>query len=501
MKNILIILSLLLLPYSFAHGLTLSEIQDAIKSKGAKWTTGDSWVWSAPSKDKKMMMGTTPVTKSEFSFMANGNPYKTIADELPQELSWLDHYGINYMGPVTNQGKCGSCVAFASIATLMGQLNVTNQWPNLNMDLAEQHIWACGSGRCDRGWQLGSAARLLKKKGVADEACFPYVSGAAGRDLSCSQACADSSDRSIKLKSYKSLSSWSLNTKQIMEALQDGPLMGRMTVYADFVAYKSGIYEHVAGSALGGHAITIVGYNNIEKYWLVKNSWGEDWGNGGYFKIKMDDDSGVGVGSYKFNIDPFDGIVKIAAPGYREVISGNYEMKIENSFEDVQYMTIVITGNGSSHEASINRTPSSDFYRYSLNTEELSGDGIYEAQVTATLNDGSKKSSKIKRLFVLNEEPTIEVVMNNMQDGATVSDRVYIDLTIRSYPIPLEKLLFKVKNADGSIRTIETTNIDEKTILGWRTYYSPNGACEIWAEGKIGSNIVESRHFKMIINN
>ena len=58
-----------------------------------------------------------------------------------------------------------------------------------------------------------------------------------------------------------------------------------MTVYKDFTHYKSGIYKHVDGNKLGGHAVTIVGYNDAEKYWLVRNSWGTHWGENGYFKI------------------------------------------------------------------------------------------------------------------------------------------------------------------------------------------------------------------------
>lgn len=72
------------------------------------------------------------------------------------------------------------------------------------------------------------------------------------------------------------------------EIMTNGPVEAAFTVYNDFLAYKSGVYNHVSGSALGGHAIKIVGWGEENKtpYWLVANSWNEDWGDNGFFKIR-----------------------------------------------------------------------------------------------------------------------------------------------------------------------------------------------------------------------
>ena len=75
----------------------------------------------------------------------------------------------------------------------------------------------------------------------------------------------------------------------IMEEIQsNGPVEAAFTVYSDFPNYKSGVYEHTHGSALGGHAIRIIGWGVEDgtKYWLVANSWNEGWGDQGLFKIK-----------------------------------------------------------------------------------------------------------------------------------------------------------------------------------------------------------------------
>jgi cathepsin B len=68
----------------------------------------------------------------------------------------------------------------------------------------------------------------------------------------------------------------------------NGPVEASFTVYEDFLTYKSGVYHHVSGASLGGHAIKILGWG-VEGgvgYWLAANSWNEDWGLNGFFKIK-----------------------------------------------------------------------------------------------------------------------------------------------------------------------------------------------------------------------
>merc|ERR1712065_79135 len=76
--------------------------------------------------------------------------------------------------------------------------------------------------------------------------------------------------------------------QQIMRELTtNGPMYVAFTVYADFPTYKSGVYKHTSGSALGGHTVTLVGYGELDgqKYWKIKNSWNEEWGDNGHFKI------------------------------------------------------------------------------------------------------------------------------------------------------------------------------------------------------------------------
>jgi cathepsin B len=73
------------------------------------------------------------------------------------------------------------------------------------------------------------------------------------------------------------------------ELMTNGPVEAAFTVYSDFPTYKSGVYHHVSGSYLGGHAVKILGWGvdaqTKAPYWTVANSWNTDWGEGGFFRI------------------------------------------------------------------------------------------------------------------------------------------------------------------------------------------------------------------------
>merc|ERR1712098_953244 len=79
------------------------------------------------------------------------------------------------------------------------------------------------------------------------------------------------------------------------EMFENGPVEGAFTVYEDFLAYKSGVYQHKSGQMLGGHAIKILGWgvDNGVDYWLIANSWNEEWaGEGGFFRIRRGNSEG-----------------------------------------------------------------------------------------------------------------------------------------------------------------------------------------------------------------
>ena len=72
------------------------------------------------------------------------------------------------------------------------------------------------------------------------------------------------------------------------ELIRNGSISAVFEVFEDFFSYESGVYSHVDGSYAGLHAVALMGWGESEeegKWWIVKNSWGGDFGEGGYFRI------------------------------------------------------------------------------------------------------------------------------------------------------------------------------------------------------------------------
>jgi hypothetical protein len=78
----------------------------------------------------------------------------------------------------------------------------------------------------------------------------------------------------------------SFSVAAIKDALVNyGPLVTTFNVYADFFGYDGGIYSYTSGAYQGGHAVLIVGYDDANSCFIVKNSWGTWWGEAGFFRI------------------------------------------------------------------------------------------------------------------------------------------------------------------------------------------------------------------------
>jgi len=115
----------------------------------------------------------------------------------------------------------------------------------------------------------------------------------------CPTTCANGKTFSGSKHIGKSAYSISSDVSAIQtEIMTNGPVEVAFTVYEDFLTYKTGVYQYQSGQELGGHAVKMLGWgvwtDGTTPYWIIANSWNQDWGNGGYFLIlRGQDECGI----------------------------------------------------------------------------------------------------------------------------------------------------------------------------------------------------------------
>lgn len=257
--------------------LSVEEVQAAITEKGYEWEAGVTSISGLSDEELKTRLGLT-VTNEELQRMESEIKASVERFSYPSAFDWRNHNGKDWTKPVRDQSSCGSCVAFGTLGAMESRAKIQKNNPNLSVDLSEAHLFYCGCGKCcRRGWNFPPALNFLKNTGVVDEKCYPYKPV----DQDC-KPCSDWKNRVWKIQDWSSIANVSQRKQNLSTS---GPLIGGMAVYNDFRYYKSGIYKHTSGRLLGYHAITVVGYNDSQKYWICKNSWGTGWGEKGWFKI------------------------------------------------------------------------------------------------------------------------------------------------------------------------------------------------------------------------
>jgi C1A family cysteine protease len=291
---------------TFLYADELESITTAIQSSGARWVAGETSVSKLPPLERRMRLGALkPVFSGNEMFLPNKTE-KIVA--LPQRFDWRNNNGENFVTPVRNQGGCGSCWAFAATAGLEAVTLISQKTPGIDLNLSEQILVStCSSaGDCGGGYPSG-AASFIKNTGLPLESCYPYRAS----NSECADACSNWQNYTYRIKEYYNVGSWSPTVDDIKNALFEyGPLPTTLDVYTDFFSYRSGIYSLAPGCCSdsktcpdchyeGGHAVLIVGYDDEEEFFIVKNSWGTGWGESGYFRIDYSQlTNEVGFGQY-----------------------------------------------------------------------------------------------------------------------------------------------------------------------------------------------------------
>ena len=221
---------------------------------------------------------------------------KNILKNHPREVDWRK---TNYLTPVKNQGLCGSCWAFSSTSALETFLKKNKLKVNR---LSEQELVDCSKENygCNGGLMDLAFDYCIENNGLHSDENYPYNA----RDNKCLEGCqiGDKScttfDKVIGSGcfSYKYTSPYSIDS--LKESVKKNPVSIAINANTPvFRFYSEGIVEDLNDNIPDqiNHAVLLVGYSYDKKglYWIIQNSWGKDWGDNGFIKIRSKEGSGI----------------------------------------------------------------------------------------------------------------------------------------------------------------------------------------------------------------
>lgn len=201
-----------------------------------------------------------------------------LSASIPESIDWRTK---GYVTHVKDQKSCGSCWAFSTTGALEGQhFRKSGQL----VSLSEKNLMDCMKSWCSGNWPTTAYNFIINNHGIDTEASYPYGTNR--------QSCRFNREYiGATMISYKEVAGGNETNLKCCVATV-GPVSA--TIYGSepgFQHYSHGIYDNneCKKNPLN-HAVLIVGYGveNGVNYWLVKNSWGVNWGEAGYIKMRRD---------------------------------------------------------------------------------------------------------------------------------------------------------------------------------------------------------------------
>uniref|UniRef100_R4G4T0 Putative cathepsin l n=1 Tax=Rhodnius prolixus TaxID=13249 RepID=R4G4T0_RHOPR len=306
------------------------EFINYINSLNTTWKAGRNFHPKTSHKYLTKLMGVHPDAKLHRLPLKSSryieNNYVQIPEQFDSRVEWQDCPTIS---EIRDQGSCGSCWAFGAVEAMSDRICIHSK-AKISVRLSAEDLvfccYTCGFG-CDGGYP-GAAWDHWVHKGIVTggsygsaQGCRPYEISPCEHHVNgtrkpcgpspkhmpkCEKTCQPSYKMSYKQDLYYGKTAYSVESDEtsIQKEIQsNGPVEGTLAVFEDLLSYKEGVYQHVHGKELGGHAIRIIGWGveNGKPYWLIANSWNTDWGDQGYFKILRGSDecgieSGVSAG-------------------------------------------------------------------------------------------------------------------------------------------------------------------------------------------------------------
>lgn len=198
----------------------------------------------------------------------------------PDRWDWRDAW---ILPPVKDQSGCLSCWAFAVVAS------VEAAWARSSGELeylSEQFLIDCTEDyMCENGGFVDKAyERIIALGGIMSEDDYPYTGNS---EALCKH---DVTKKRAEISDYKRVYAYEMNYDELANSIYEfGPHAVYLYVNDDFKNGEYDIFEEPDCSKTElNHAVVIVGYDKVERYWIVRNSWGDDWGDGtGHIKMRM----------------------------------------------------------------------------------------------------------------------------------------------------------------------------------------------------------------------
>ncbi|KAK6159273.1 hypothetical protein DH2020_006587 [Rehmannia glutinosa] len=198
-------------------------------------------------------------------------------EKLPESVDWRKKGAV---APVKDQGQCGSCWAFSTVAAVEGVNKIaTGEMVVLSeqelVDCDKTYNQGCNGGLMDYGFQF-----IIDNGGLDTEDDYPY----RARDGTC-----DNYRKNAHVVSIDSYEDVPENDEQaLMKAVANQPVSVAIEAGGRaFQLYQSGVFTGLCGTDLD-HGVVAVGYGTEKgkDYWIVRNSWGSSWGENGYIRLE-----------------------------------------------------------------------------------------------------------------------------------------------------------------------------------------------------------------------
>jgi len=200
-------------------------------------------------------------------------------DALPASVDWRTKGAVT---PIKDQGQCGCCWAFSTVASMEGIVQLST---GKLISLSEQELVDCDTSDngCEGGLMDNAFEFIVKKSGLTTETNYPYT----GTDGNCNSNRASSAAASITGHEDVPTNEEASLQKAVAAQPVSVAVDGGDNV---FRFYKGGVLSGKCGTDLD-HGIAAVGYGVADdgtKFWVMKNSWGTSWGEDGFIRMERD---------------------------------------------------------------------------------------------------------------------------------------------------------------------------------------------------------------------